>query len=98
MTYHFPTLTHMLNRTAAIVALSSVAWGVSAQTTMDSSAKDKTAVEAAFTRADTNGDSKLSKEEASRLPAISAKFVEIDKNKDGSLSLAEFTVGFNAAL
>jgi len=97
MTTRSPTLVQMMNRTAAIIALSASAWGVSAQTTAEPSAKDKTALEAAFTRADTNGDSKLSKEEAARLPAISAKFAQLDKDKDGSLSLAEFAVGFNAA-
>jgi Ca2+-binding EF-hand superfamily protein len=97
MTSRSPTLVQMLNRTAAIVALSSAAWGVCAQTTAEPSAKDKTALEAAFTRADANGDNKLSKDEAARLPAISARFAELDKNKDGSLSLAEFAVGFTAA-
>ena len=59
-------------------------------------AKDKVAIEAAFTRADVNADGKLSKEEAAALPAISAKFAELDKNKDGFLSLAEFAAGYSA--
>jgi Ca2+-binding EF-hand superfamily protein len=50
--------------------------------------------EAAFKRADANGDGKLSKEEAARLPAIAAKFDELDKDKDGALSMAEFMAGF----
>jgi Ca2+-binding EF-hand superfamily protein len=54
-------------------------------------------VEAAFARADANGDGKLSKEEAARLPAISAKFAQLDKDKDGSLSPAEFAAGVTAA-
>jgi hypothetical protein len=97
MTSHSSRLTQLLNRTAAIIALSSAAWGVSAQTKAEPSAQDKMAIEAVFTRVDANGDSKLSKEEAERLPAISAKFDQLDKNKDGSLSLAEFAFGATAA-
>jgi hypothetical protein len=52
--------------------------------------------EAAFKRADANGDGKLSKEEAARLPAIAAKFDELDKDKDGTLSLSEFMAGYEA--
>ena len=97
MTFRSLTLAQMLNRTAAIVALSSAAWGVSAQTTTEPAAPAKDKVEAAFTRADANGDGKLSKEEAARMPAVSAKFAQFDKDKDGSLSLAEFTAGVTAA-
>ena len=57
------------------------------------SAKDKAAVETSFGRTDANGDGKLSKEEAVKLPAIAAKFDEFDKNKDGFLSLDEFAAG-----
>ncbi len=49
--------------------------------------------ESAFKRADANADNKLSKEEAARLPAIAAKFDELDKDKDGSLSMEEFMAG-----
>jgi nucleoid-associated protein YgaU len=52
--------------------------------------------EAAFKRADANGDGKLSKEEAARLPAIAAKFDELDKDKDGALSMSEFMAGYEA--
>jgi EF hand len=59
-------------------------------------AQDRAALEAAFTRADANGDGKLSKEEAARLPAIAAKFAELDKDKDGFLSIDEFASGYAA--
>lgn len=100
MTSRSPTLVQLFNRTAAIVALSSAAWGVSAQTAGTEPApasKEKATVETAFQRADANGDGKLSKEESARLPAISAKFVQLDTDKDGSLSPAEFAVGAKAA-
>jgi Ca2+-binding EF-hand superfamily protein len=48
----------------------------------------------AFKRADTNGDGRLNKEEAARMPAISARFAELDKDKDGALSMAEFMAAF----
>lgn len=57
-------------------------------------AKDRAVIEAAYSRADANSDGKLSKTEAARLPAISAKFDELDKNQDGLLSLDEFSVVF----
>ena|SRR5689334_5957456 len=60
-------------------------------------AKDKAVIEAAFTRTDANGDGKLSKEEAAKLPAIASRFDALDKNKDGILSLEEFAAGFVTA-
>jgi hypothetical protein len=50
-----------------------------------------------FAKADTNHDNKLSREESKMLPAISDKFDMLDKDKDGSLNLEEFTVGVKAA-
>lgn len=61
-------------------------------------AKARMAAEAAFTKADVNGDGKLSKEEAAKLPAIAAKFDKLDADKDGSLTLAEFAAGYTAAM
>jgi EF hand len=52
--------------------------------------------EIAFMRADTNGDGKLSKAEAARLPAIAAKFDALDKDKDGMLSMGEYMAAFEA--
>lgn len=57
------------------------------------SAVDREAIEAAFARADTNGDGKLSRDEAQRFPEIAARFDELDKDRDGFLSLIEFSVG-----
>lgn len=57
------------------------------------SAVDRQAIEAAFARADTDGDGKLSREEAQRFPEIAARFDELDRDHDGFLSLIEFSVG-----
>ena len=64
--------------------------------TAEPSATERTAIEAAFTRADTNGDGKLSREEAARMPAIAARFDELVKNHDGVLSREEFAAGATA--
>jgi hypothetical protein len=61
----------------------------------DAGARERLAVEAAFNRADTNGDGKLSRDEASQLPAIALKFDDLDKNKDGFLSMEEFSAVLN---
>ncbi|WP_309681617.1 EF-hand domain-containing protein [Polaromonas sp.] len=47
-------------------------------------------VDAAFARADSNHDGKLSRSEAERLPAISLRFDQFDLNKDQFLSREEF--------
>lgn len=85
----------------AAVTLASVALGApvlaQAQTPGPSvppaAAGDKAAVDA-FKRADANQDGKLSKEEAARMPAIAAKFDDLDKDKDGMLSMDEFIAGY----
>jgi len=46
--------------------------------------------DAAFDRADSNDDGKLSRAEAERLPAISLRFDELDTNKDQFLTREEF--------
>lgn len=57
-------------------------------------AKARMAVEAAFTKADANGDGRVSKDEASKLPEIAARFDMLDKDKDGALTLAEFAAAY----
>jgi hypothetical protein len=52
--------------------------------------------EIAFMRADANGDGKLSKAEAARLPAVASKFDALDKDKDGMLSMSEYMTAFEA--
>ena len=52
--------------------------------------------EVAFMRADADGDGKLSKAEAARIPAVSSKFGALDKDKDGMLSMGEYMTGFEA--
>ena len=49
-----------------------------------------TEITAAFTKADKNADGKLSKDEATTLPALAAKFDSADADKDGTISAAEF--------
>lgn len=48
---------------------------------------------AAFDRADANGDGKLSYEEVQRLPAVAERFDEIDTDGDRFLSREEFQRG-----
>jgi hypothetical protein len=47
-----------------------------------------------FTKADLSRDGKLSRDEARAVPGAGEKFDLLDKDKDGSLSLTEFTAGF----
>jgi Ca2+-binding EF-hand superfamily protein len=63
-------------------------------------AADETKKKGPFTAADTDGDGKVSKTEyvaamKGKLDAAAAdaKFAELDKNKDGSLSREEFNAG-----
>jgi Ca2+-binding EF-hand superfamily protein len=61
-------------------------------------AQDKAAIESAFTRADANSDGRLSRDEAAKVPALSAgtKFDDLDKNKDGTLNLDEYSGSYTS--
>ncbi len=52
-----------------------------------------TASQAAFERADSNSDGQLSATEAAALPAIGNRFEELDTDRSGMLSSAEFEEG-----
>jgi Ca2+-binding EF-hand superfamily protein len=62
----------------------------------DAAAKDKSAIEAAFRRADVNKDGKLTRAEAEMLPSVAARFDDIDKDKKGYLTLDEFMAAVSA--
>ncbi|ABX32712.1 EF-hand domain pair family protein [Delftia acidovorans] len=74
---------------ASFGAGSGPATGVQAAPTPSSAGAND--VQAAFDRADTNRDGKLSKKEAEALPAVSSNFAQIDADKNGSLSRDEFS-------
>lgn len=69
------------------------ALGLALPAAAELSAVAREAIEAAFARADTNGDGKLSRDEAQRFPEIAARFDELDTDRDDFLSLIEFSVG-----
>lgn len=73
------------------LAISAQAQGTATPSTDSTPAASGTT--AAFTRADSNSDGKLTKQEAARLPAIASRFDELDKDKDGMLTSAEFEAG-----
>lgn len=54
---------------------------------------ERSSIEAAFARADADGDGKLNVQEAARLPAVAAKFDDLDRDKDGFISHDEFIAG-----
>lgn len=74
--------------------------GASARTTQQGSAasgagagQGRAGTAAPFERADINQDGKLSVQEAAQLPALVQRFHQLDADKDGSLSPAEFAKG-----
>lgn len=45
---------------------------------------------AAFKKADANGDGRITRDEAEKMPGMAERFDALDKNKDGALELGEF--------
>jgi hypothetical protein len=50
-------------------------------------------IDAAFKRADTNADGKLSADELKQIPSLASRFSDLDKDKDGAVSSTEFSAG-----
>ena len=89
-----------LKRTLVGAALTGAAFAVMAGGTQPSTgstgagpAPKSASTDADFAKADANGDGKLSKEEAASVPAIAAKFEQLDKDKKGYLPREEFVAG-----
>lgn len=83
----------VLSSTAAVGQASPRESGHAAASRTSSDAQALQRVDAAFGRADANGDGKLSRVEAQRLPAVAERFQEIDADNDGQLSREEFHRG-----
>ena len=83
-------------RLTLLAAIAAAAVAAQAQSPGEISARARTAMEAAFARTDVNGDGRISPEESEHMPAIAMMFAELDRNKDGFLSLEEFAVGYLA--
>jgi Ca2+-binding EF-hand superfamily protein len=77
-----------MRRSIIVLSLCFVAISACAQ---DNSRMQKVAQEMKerFTKADTNGDGMLTREEAKAMPRVSSHFDEIDANHDGQVSMDE---------
>ena len=62
----------------------------SVQTTQVTTRAGSRSTDAAFDRADTNGDGRLNREEAEHFPVLSQRFDLIDTNRDSFISREEF--------
>ena len=90
-------------RASLMAALAGTALAAAAQTgpmpaaqPTTGTSNERAAAEIAFVRTDANKDGKVSKDEANKLPAVSARFTVFDTDKDGALSIEEFTSGYAA--
>jgi Ca2+-binding EF-hand superfamily protein len=61
-----------------------------AGTTIPQNSISNRELDAAFNRADTNHDGKLTRQEAERFPALEQRFEQIDSNHDAFISRDEF--------
>ncbi|RDH95372.1 EF-hand domain-containing protein [Caldimonas thermodepolymerans] len=85
------------------VALGALALPAQAQVTAAAGAPGyaspgREAIQRLFLRVDTDGDGRLSRQEAERLPAIAERFDEIDADHDGRLDPDEFHAGATAPM
>ncbi|OOG41861.1 EF-hand domain-containing protein [Polaromonas sp. A23] len=67
-----------------------------AQTSPTRAAPTAQDINAAFDRADTNQDGKLTKQESARFPAVEQRFEQIDSNKDQAVSREEFLLALKS--
>jgi Ca2+-binding EF-hand superfamily protein len=81
--------------TGTLVALALVAGPALAQTTTPASATGEAAVAAKFKAADKNGNGVL---DGAELDAYKANLAKIDTDKDGKISMAEFTAASKSGL
>ncbi len=52
-------------------------------------------VSTVFNQADTNGDGRLSRQEAQAIPGLAERFDAVDTDKDGAISLQELSVAMS---
>jgi len=81
--------------TGTFVALALVAGSALAQTTTPVAATADAAIAAKFKAADKNGNGSL---DGAELDAYKANLAKIDTDKDGKISMAEFTAASKAGL
>jgi len=74
----------------AFAAQAQTSGGAPAQTAAPRAAPTAQEIGAAFDRADTNQDGKLTRQESARFPAVEQRFDQIDSNKDQLVSREEF--------